>query len=210
MGVKFLDASGSGTIADAINALDFVMQTRQAFAATGGADVRVLSNSWGGRDFSQALRDEIAATADADMLFVAAAGNDGFSNDILPTYPASYDVANIIAVAATTNTDDRAFFSNYGAVSVDLGAPGVDILSTTIGNTYAFLERHVDGDAARLRRRGAGALALRPGHGGPEEHAAEHRRSRSPRWPRSRRPAAGSTSTAPSARAWRRRPRQPA
>ena len=160
MGVKFLDASGSGTIADAINALDFVMQARQAFAATGGADVRVLSNSWGGRSFSQALRDEIAATADADMLFVAAAGNDGFSNDLLPTYPASYDVGNVIvAVAATTNTDARAYFSNYGAASVDLGAPGVDILSTTIGNTYSFSSGtsmatpHVSGAAALVLSR---------------------------------------------------------
>ena len=121
--------------------------------------MRVLSNSWGGRSFSQALRDEIAATADADMLFVAAAGNDGFSNDILPTYPASYDVGNIVAVAATTNTDGRAFFSNYGAVSVDLGAPGVDILSTTIGNTYSFSSGtsmatpHVSGAAALVLSR---------------------------------------------------------
>jgi subtilase family serine protease len=159
MGVKFLNAAGSGTIADAINGLDFVMQTRQAFAATGGADVRVLSNSWGGRSFSQALRDEIAVTAEADMLFVAAAGNDGFSNDILPTYPASYDVANVVVVAATTNTDGRAFFSNYGAASVDLGAPGVDILSTTIGNTYSFSSGtsmatpHVSGAAALVLSR---------------------------------------------------------
>jgi subtilisin family serine protease len=168
MGVKFIGASGSGTIADAINALDFVMQARQAFSATGGADVRVLSNSWGGRSFSQALRDEIAATADADMLFVAAAGNDGFSNDFLPTYPAGYDVDNIISVAATTNTDARAFFSNYGAASVDLGAPGVDILSTTIGNTYSFSSGtsmatpHVSGAAALvLSRCNLGALALK-------------------------------------------------
>jgi subtilisin family serine protease/subtilase family serine protease len=159
MGVKFLNSAGSGSVADAINALDFVMQARQAFSATGGADVRVLSNSWGGRSFSQALRDEIAATSDADMLFVAAAGNDGFSNDILPNYPASYDVESIVAVAATTNTDGRAYFSNYGATSVDLGAPGVDILSTTIGNTYSFSSGtsmatpHVSGAAALVLSR---------------------------------------------------------
>lgn len=159
MGVKFLDARGSGSIADAINGLDFVMQARQAFSATGAADVRVLSNSWGGRSFSQALRDEIEATAHADMLFVAAAGNDGFSNDMLPVYPASYDVSSIVAVAATTNTDGRAYFSNYGAASVHLGAPGVDILSTTIGDTYSFSSGtsmatpHVSGAAALVLSR---------------------------------------------------------
>ncbi len=174
MGVKFLNASGSGTIADAINGLDFVMQTRQAFAATGGADVRVLSNSWGGRSFSQALRDEIAATADADMLFVAAAGNDGFSNDILPTYPASYDVGQ---------HHRRGGHDQHGR-------PGVLLeLRRGFGRSrrarrghpvddhrqhLQLLERDVDGHAARLRRRGARALALQPGHGGLEEHAAEH------------------------------------
>jgi subtilisin family serine protease len=138
MGLKFLDETGSGTIAGAIESIDFAIQARDAFAATGGADVRVLSNSWGGRDFSQALADEIAVANEEGMLFVAAAGNDGFSNDLLPLYPASYDVPNVIAVAATTNTDARAWFSNYGAVSVDLGAPGADIFSTAIGNRYVF------------------------------------------------------------------------
>src|SRR6185436_12619632 len=118
MGIKFLDAGGSGTLADAINAIDFAIQAKRAFAAGGGANIRVLSNSWGGGDFSQALLDEIRAADAEDMLFVAAAGNNGFSNDLLPTYPASYDSPNVIAVAATTNTDARAFFSNYGAASV--------------------------------------------------------------------------------------------
>ena len=159
MGLKFLDASGSGTIADAINAIDFAIQTRAAFAAAGGADVRVLSNSWGGRDYSQALADEIAAAGSHDMLFVAAAGNDGLSNDIWPMYPASYDVPNIVSVAATTGTDGRAWFSNYGAVTVDLGAPGMDILSTTIGGNYAFASGtsmatpHVSGAAALVLSR---------------------------------------------------------
>jgi subtilisin family serine protease len=159
MGLKFLNASGSGTIADAINAIDFAVQARAAFAATGGADVRVLSNSWGGRDYSQALADEIAAAAGHDMLFVAAAGNDGLSNDIWPMYPASYDAPNIVSVAATTASDGRAWFSNYGAVSVDLGAPGMDILSTTIGGSYAFASGtsmatpHVSGAAALVLSR---------------------------------------------------------
>ena len=159
MGVKFLNAAGSGTVADAINGITFAIQARQTFAGSGAADVRVLSNSWGGRDFSQAMFDEIAVANTNEMLFVAAAGNDGFSNDLWPEYPASYDVPNVVAVAATTNTDARAWFSNYGVASVDLGAPGVDILSTTTGNTYAFFSGtsmatpHVSGSAALVLSR---------------------------------------------------------
>src|SRR5262249_279268 len=71
------------------------------------------------------------------MLFVAAAGNNGVDNDTALTYPASYNLDNIIAVAATDHNDALASFSNYGATTVDLAAPGVDILSTTPGNTYS-------------------------------------------------------------------------
>src|SRR3954468_13903802 len=71
MGIKFLDANGSGSVDAAINGIEFAIQARQAFAPTGGADVRVLSASWGGTGFSQALLDEILAANDRDMLFVA-------------------------------------------------------------------------------------------------------------------------------------------
>jgi subtilisin family serine protease len=154
MGLKFLDATGSGTTADAIDAIDFALQAKQIFAASGGANIRILSNSWGGGDFSQALLDIINEAAADDMLFVAAAGNNGLPNDILPMYPASYAAPNIIAVAATTNTDTRAFFSNYGAKTVHLGAPGVNILSTLRAGNYGFQSGtsmatpHVSGAAA--------------------------------------------------------------
>jgi subtilisin family serine protease len=154
MGIKFLDANGSGSLGDAIKGIDFAIQAKHAFAATAGANVRVLSNSWGGGGFSQAMFDEINAANSEDMLFVAAAGNNALNNDAAPTYPASYRVPNVVAVAATTNTDARAYFSNYGATSVHLGAPGLDILSTTIGNTYtsfsgtSMATPHVSGAAA--------------------------------------------------------------
>ncbi len=154
MGLKFLDAGGSGTTADAIDLVDFAIQVKQIFAASGGANIRILSNSWGGGDFSQALFDEINAAAAEDMLFVAAAGNNGLPNDIIPMYPASYAAPNVIAVAATTNTDARASFSNYGVKTVHLGAPGASILSTLRGGAYGFQSGtsmatpHVSGAAA--------------------------------------------------------------
>jgi serine protease len=150
MGAKFLDASGSGTTADAINAIEFAVQA----AAKTGAQVRVLSNSWGGGGFSKALLDEINRAGAANMLFVVAAGNAGTNNDTTPSYPASYSAANLVAVAATDNTDALASFSNYGASSVDLGAPGVYIASTVRNGGYAYMSGtsmatpHVSGAAA--------------------------------------------------------------
>ena len=78
MGIKFLDSNGSGTAADAIDSIEFAIQAKQAFAPTLGANIRVLSHSWGGIEFSQALLDEINAANGSDMLFVAAAGNSGY------------------------------------------------------------------------------------------------------------------------------------
>jgi len=120
MPLKFLDATGAGTTADAISAIEY--------ATMMGA--RISNNSWGGGAFSQALYDAIQAAGAAGQLFVAAAGNDGVNTDVTPSYPASYDLDNIVSVAATDDNDLLATFSNFGALSVDLGAPGVDILST--------------------------------------------------------------------------------
>ena len=140
MGLKFLNASGAGTTADAIKAIEFAIETRAAFGGTTGtANVRVLSNSWGGGGFSQALLDEINKVNSNDMLFVAAAGNDGMNTDVTPSYPAGYNSPNILSVAATNNTDALADFSNYGATTVHLGAPGVNIASTITNNRYAYL-----------------------------------------------------------------------
>ncbi len=146
MPLKFLSARGSGSTADAISALDYAVMM--------GA--RISNNSWGGGAFSQALYDAIAAAQAAGHLFVAAAGNDGVNTDVTPSYPASYDLDNIVSVAATDDNDALAGFSNFGAVTVDLGAPGVSILSTTPANTYSSFSGtsmatpHVAGTAALL------------------------------------------------------------
>jgi subtilisin family serine protease len=149
---KFLDSSGVGTVADAVNAIDFLLQVKDTFGTA--ANIRVLSNSWGGASFSQALQDEITQANNRDMLFVAAAGNDSQNRDLVPFYPANYTVANVIAVAATDRSDNLAWFSAYGRSTVHLGAPGVGILSTVPQNGYVSYDGtsmatpHVSGAAA--------------------------------------------------------------
>ena len=117
---KFFDTPAQGPVSDAIRCLDY--------ARSKGA--HVINASWGGASFdSLALRDAIASARDADIIFVAAAGNSAGDNDVAPLYPASYDLDNIISVAATTRTDTLATFSNHGANTVDLGAPGDPVFS---------------------------------------------------------------------------------
>jgi thermitase len=146
MGVKFLDKNGSGTTADAIKAIDFAREN--------GANV--MSNSWGGGGSSQALYDAIKRAYDAGIVFVAAAGNESADNDSTPSYPANYKIGNVISVAASTNLDTMASFSNYGATTVHLAAPGLNITSTTPGNTYKTISGtsmatpHVSGAVALL------------------------------------------------------------
>ncbi len=128
MALKFLSDNGLGATADALSAIEYAVRN--------GA--QITNNSWGGDEFSQALYDAIAAAGQAGLLFIASAGNDGANNDLFPKYPSNYDLNNIIAVAATNHSDQLASFSNYGRVSVDLGAPGDEILSTVPGNGYVL------------------------------------------------------------------------
>ncbi|PYN52004.1 MAG: hypothetical protein DMD94_23885 [Candidatus Rokuibacteriota bacterium] len=152
MACKFLDASGSGTIGDAIDCLEYVKLMKDR-----GVNVVATNNSWGGGGFSQSLLDAIEAHLQRGILFVVAAGNNASDNDVTPSYPAAYNLPNILAVAATTRTDALASFSNFGRRTVHLGAPGQEILSTTPGNTYSVFNGtsmatpHVTGVAALLK-----------------------------------------------------------
>jgi subtilisin family serine protease len=146
MAVKFLNSAGSGSTSNAILSVQY--------STLMGANLS--SNSWGGGGYSQGLKDAIDAAGAAGMLFVAAAGNDSGNNDTSPHYPSSYDSESLIAVMATDRYDSRSSFSNYGPTTVDLGAPGSEILSCKPGNQYQYLNGtsmatpHVAGACALL------------------------------------------------------------
>ena len=138
---KFLGRRG-GTTANAVKAIDYLVDLKKRY----GLNLVATNNSWGGGGFSQALLDAINRGGKADILFIAAAGNGGSdgvgdNNDVTPSYPASYNSDSIIAVAAITSAGGKSGFSNYGATSVDLGAPGSAIYSTVpagkTGSGYA-------------------------------------------------------------------------
>ena len=126
MALKFLDESGSGYLSNAIRALDY--------AVANGA--RLSNNSWGGGGYEATLGMAIARASSVGHIFVAAAGNSASNNDVTASYPASYAYDNVVAVAATDQNDNLASFSNYGASTVDIAAPGVSIYSTLPGNSY--------------------------------------------------------------------------
>ena len=122
MPLKVMSSSGTGTSYDAIQALDY--------AVAMGSQISNNSYSMSG------MYSAIAAAGDAGHIFVVSAGNDGSNIDISASYPSSYDLENIISVAATDRNDNKASWSNYGATAVNLGAPGVSIYSTWLGGGY--------------------------------------------------------------------------
>jgi subtilisin family serine protease len=122
---KFLGRRG-GSTANAIAAVDYItdLKTRH------GLNIVATNNSWGGGGFSQALQDAIGRANSANILFIAAAGNSATNNDTTASYPSNYPNANVIAVASITSTGALSSFSQYGATTVDIGAPGSGIYST--------------------------------------------------------------------------------
>jgi subtilisin family serine protease len=169
---KFLGPNGGSTL-DAIRALDYFtdLKTRH------GMNIVATNNSWGGGDFSQALLDAIGRAAKANILFITAAGNGGTdqvgdSDDATPYYPADYDTTaaagydSVISVAALASDGSLASFSNYGATTVNLAAPGVHVLSTLPGGGYGYGDGtsmatpHVTGAAALYAATHPGANAV--------------------------------------------------
>lgn len=163
--MKFLGSAG-GTTANAVKSVDYItdLKTRH------GLTLPATNNSWGGGGFSQALQDAIERANAAGILFCAAAGNDGADNDATIRYPSGYPNANIIAVASITSSGALSSFSNYGATTVDLGAPGSGIYSTLPSrsgksSTYgsysgtSMATPHVTGGAALYAASNPGASA---------------------------------------------------
>ena len=157
---KFLGRRG-GTTANAVRAVRYFTDLKVRH----GLNIVATNNSWGGGGFSQALLDAIVDGAKQDILFIAAAGNGGRdgvgdNNDATASYPSNYNTTAgagwdaVIAVAAITSSGARSSFSNYGATTVDIGAPGSGVISTTAANSYSsysgtsMATPHVTGAAA--------------------------------------------------------------
>lgn len=124
MPLKFLDSSGAGSTASAIAAI--------YYAVDNGA--KVINNSWGGPSYSQSLHEAYTYAYNQGVVIVSAAGNSNTNNDVNAMYPSNLDSPNNISVLAATDYDGKASFSNYGATTVNIAAPGVAILSSVPGS----------------------------------------------------------------------------
>lgn len=172
MSGRFLGPSGGDTLA-AVEAIDYFVDMKKRH----NLNLVAINASWGGSGYSQSLNDAIIRAAKAGILFVAAAGNSALNNDNSADYPANIDTRRgtstesaasfdgVIAVAAIDSTGALASFSNYGATTVHLGAPGVHILSTYPGSQYAYMDGtsmatpHVTGAVALYASTHPGASA---------------------------------------------------
>ena len=165
--VRFQGNSGTGSTSAAVAAFTYVTQLKRA-----GVPIVATNISWGGltslsSNVDTAIREQVAA----GVTVVVAAGNNGSDNDVVPRYPSSFTSDGMITVAATDAADNLAGFSNYGATSIDVGAPGVGILSTTLGggtgsiSGTSFAAPQVTGTVALL-------AAARPNATGAQIRAA--------------------------------------
>lgn len=127
MALKMLDSTGSGSTANAVLAMNYAV----------GHGAKIINMSWNGGPYSQAFYDAIQSAGAQGVLVVCSAGNGGTNNDSNLSYPASYNLPNMISVAATDASNNMASFTNFGS-TVSLAAPGVNILSTYTGNQYVF------------------------------------------------------------------------
>jgi subtilisin family serine protease len=147
MALKFLDATGNGYMSDAIDAIDYARRK--------GA--KVVNASFAGPEYSIAFREALLRARSAGVILVAAAGNETTNNDLVPGYPASYAIDNVVTVAATTRNDALGSFSNFGAQSVHLAAPGESIYSTYFLGDNSYVEM---GGTSMAAPQVAGAVAL--------------------------------------------------
>ena len=131
MECQFLDYQGYGDVDDAVTCLEYVKLMKNR-----GVNIVASSNSWGSTWYSQALYDAVNEQMSSGILFIAAAGNNGWDNDSNGLYPANFSLPNVIAVAATDHNDNLASFSDFGKKTVHVGAPGVNIVSLRAKYTF--------------------------------------------------------------------------
>lgn len=129
MPLKFLDGQGSGSTSNAVKAI--------YYAVNNGA--RIINNSWGGPGYSSALLEALSYAYSHHVLIVSAAGNSNKNNDTTEMYPANYIVPSNISIAASSDSDRLASFSNYGVNNVNVASPGVYIYSSLPGNLFGSM-----------------------------------------------------------------------